>query len=257
MINHILKIPFLRKKILHRIKYNYFNELKISIPIKNNYWADLQQHDSYDSFSEIFIQNEYEGFIPDIEIKSLIDLGSHHGFFSVWLQSLMEKKKLKALLVEPSKICFPVLSQLLQREEYKENFVFINKCIGNPEERETHFFDRPHMASSNFKKDKDELAEKVSVLSEKEVYKWHFPPFDLLKCDIEGAEWDLIAHYGNILKKTKFVLIEWHEGGDTFENFVNQIIELNFRIIKSSLDTAREKSIGDSTILLLIKNNRF
>ena len=37
---------------------NYFDELDISIPIDNEYWAKLFRNDSYDSFSEIFIQNE-------------------------------------------------------------------------------------------------------------------------------------------------------------------------------------------------------
>jgi FkbM family methyltransferase len=256
MINFLLKIPSIRKKVLHRIKYNYFNELNISIPLKNNYWADLMQTDSYDSFSEIFIHNEYEGFIPDIEIKSLIDLGAHHGFFSVWLQSSLKNVKLKTLLVEPSARCAPILKQLLERNEYKENFVFINKCIGNPDDGETLFFDRPHMASSNFKTDESEIAEKVSVLTTNDICQWQNPPYDLLKCDIEGAEWDLIDYYGNILKKTKFVVIEWHEEQGEFDKFVNQISGLGFSIIKSS-QVASSQPKGNSTGLLLIKNNRF
>ena len=256
MINFLLKIPSIRKRVLHRIKYNYFNELNISIPLKNNYWADLMQTDSYDSFSEIFIHNEYEGFIPDIEIKSLIDLGAHHGFFSVWLQSLLKKVKLKTLLVEPSARCAPILTQLLQKKEYKGNFFFINKCIGNPEEGKIQFFDRPHMASSNFKEDEGELAEKVSVLTKRDICQWQNPPYDLLKCDIEGSEWDLMDYYGNILKKTKFVVIEWHEGQGEFDKFVNQISGLGFSIIKSSQE-ASGQSIASSTVLLLIKNNRF
>ena len=256
MINFLLKIPSIRKRVLHRIKYNYFNELNISIPLKNNYWADLMQTDSYDSFSEIFIHNEYEGFIPNIEIKSLIDLGAHHGFFSVWLQSSLKKVKLKTLLVEPSARCAPILTQLLQKKEYKGNFVYFNKCIGNPEEDEIQFFDRPHMASSKFKKDEEEIAENVSVLTTSDIFQWQNPPYDLLKCDIEGAEWDLLTRYGSILIKTKFAIIEWHEGRGEFDNFVNQINELGLSIIKSSQE-ASGQSIGSSTVLLLIKNNRF
>ena len=256
-ISVLLKFPKIRAKCIHYIKHNHFDELDISIPLKNNYCAKLFHNDSYDSFSEIFIQDEYKGFIPEIEINNLIDLGAHHGFFSVWLQSNRPKTKIKSLLVEPSARCFPVLSELIKRNEYSNNFVFFSKCIGNPKKDEILFFDRPHMASSKYKTEDSEVPENVSVLLPKDIPAWEKPPYDLLKCDIEGAEWDLIEFYAPILSQTKFALIEWHEGGDTFENFVNQISELNFRIIKSSLDTAREKSIGDSTILLLIKNNRF
>ena len=256
MINFLLRIPSIRKKVLHRIKYNYFNELNISIPLKNNYWADLMQTDSYDSFSEIFIHNEYEGFIPDIEIKSLIDLGAHHGFFSIWLQSSLKNVKLKTLLVEPSARCAPILTQLLQKKEYKGNFVYFNKCIGNPDDGKNLFFDRPHMASSKFKKDEEEIAEKVSVLTTSDISQWQNPPYDLLKCDIEGAEWDLMNYYGTILKKTKFVVIEWHEEQGEFDKFVNQISGLGFSIIKSSQFVSSQPK-GNSTGLLLLKNNRF
>lgn len=256
IISALLKIPSFRAKVIHSIKQFYFEELDVSIPILNSYWAKLFHIDSYDSFSEIFIHNEYGKFIPNLEINSLIDLGAHHGFFSVWLQSLLGERKLKSLLVEPSARCFPVLKQLSERNEYKENFVFINKCIGNPDEGETLFFDRSHMASSNFKTDESEIAEKVSVLTTRDISQWQNPPYDLLKCDVEGAEWDLIAHYSSILIKTKFAIIEWHEGGREFDNFVNQINDLGFSIIKSSQEVSGQ-SRGNSTVLLLIKNNRF
>ena len=95
IIPSLLKIPKLRAKFIHSIKQSYFDELDISIPLQNNYWAKLFRNDSYDSFSEIFIQNEYEDFIPDIEINRVIDLGAHNGFFSVWLQSNRPKTNSK------------------------------------------------------------------------------------------------------------------------------------------------------------------
>ena len=89
----LLKIQKLRAKFIHSIKQNYFDELDISIPLQNNYWAKLFRNDSYDSFSEIFIQNEYEGFIPDIEINRVIDLGAHHVFFQYFPSKERPKAK--------------------------------------------------------------------------------------------------------------------------------------------------------------------
>ena len=181
IIPSLLKIPKLRAKFIHSIKQCYFDELDISIPLQNNYWAKLFRNDSYDSFSEIFIQNEYEDFIPDIEINRVIDLGAHNGFFSVWLQSNRPKTKIKSLLVEPSKRCFHVLTELTQRKEYLNNFHFLDKCIGNPQDEENLFFDRPHMASSNVQIDQGDIAEKVPVLKAEDVYQWQTPPYDLIK----------------------------------------------------------------------------
>ena len=255
MINFLLRIPSIRKKVLHRIKYNYFNELNISIPLKNNYWANLMQTDSYDSFSEIFIHNEYEGFIPDIEINHVIDLGAHHGFFSVWLQCNRPKNNIKSLLVEPSKRCFCVLTELTQRKEYLNNFHFLNKCVGNPEANENIFFDRPHMASSNFQIDQGEIAEKIPVLKSEDVYQWQTPPYDLIKCDIEGAENLFFENYSDILLNTRFVIIEWH--GKTCAKSVKRNFEnFNFSIIKSSLSAHEIQNEQINSGIFLAQNNK-
>ena len=256
-ISILLRFPKLRAKFIHYIKHNHFDELDVSIPLKNDYCAKLFHNDSYDSFSEIFIQDEYKGFIPEIEINNVIDLGAHHGFFSVWLQCNRPETKIKSLLVEPSARCFPVLSELIKRNEYSNNFVFVNKCIGNPNEDKILFFDRPHMASSKYKTEDSEVPENVSVLLPKDIPAWQKPPYDLLKCDIEGAEWDLIEYYAPILIQTKFALIEWHEGRGSFGKFINKIKKLNFRIIKSSLESKQEKSTSGFPALLLIKNEKF
>ena len=255
IIPALLKIPKLRAKFIHSIKQNYFDELDISIPIQNDYWAKLFRNDSYDSFSEIFIQKEYEGFIPDIEINRIIDLGAHHGFFSVWFQCNRPKAKLKSLLVEPSKRCFHVLTELTQRKEYLNHFHFLNKCIGNPEDEENLFFDRPHMASSNVQIDQGEIADKVPILKSEDVYQWQTPPYDLIKCDIEGAENLLFENYSDILLHTKFVIMEWH-GEKCAESAKRNFEELNFSIIKSShsaLDTHNEEI---SSGIFLAQNNK-
>ena len=254
-ISFLLRFPKLRAKFIHYIVHNHFDELNVSIPLKNDYWAKLFHNDSYDSFSEIFIQNEYEGFIPDIEINSVIDLGAHHGFFSVWLQSTFPKRKIKSLLVEPSARCFPVLSELTKRKEY-DNFTFFNKCIGNPQDEENLFFDRPHMAASKYKNEDNEVAIKVLVLVPEDILNWHQPPYDLLKCDIEGAEWDLLNYYNLILENTKFAIIEWHESNKEYDQFIKLIHALGFEVTNSSSNCYEEQENDDSKVLL-IKNKRF
>ena len=38
----------------------------------------------------------------------------------------------------------------------------------------------------------------------------HVPRIDILKCDIEGAEQRLIENYGDILRKTRVAVFEFH-----------------------------------------------
>ena len=75
----LLKSSILRKSIVTNIKSKYFHELGLSIPLNNNYWAHIRENDSYNSFSEIFIQQEYENFLPNEDLHKVIDLGAHYG----------------------------------------------------------------------------------------------------------------------------------------------------------------------------------
>ena len=77
-ISVLLKFPKIRAKCIHYIKNNHFDELDISIPLKNDYCAKLFHNDSYDSFSDIFIQDEYKGFIPS---RSVVIPGSYSKSF--------------------------------------------------------------------------------------------------------------------------------------------------------------------------------
>jgi hypothetical protein len=112
------------------------------------------------------------------------------------------------------------------------------------------------MASSQIKNDDDEDFVHIPILQIQDITNWNAPPYDLLKCDIEGAEWDLLNHYKKNLKETKFLIIEWHEGKSEYTDFINKIEELNFSILKSTYNHSKQ-SKNNSTELILARNNRF
>ena len=94
----LLKSSLLRKSILTNLKSKYFHELGLSIPVKNDYWAHLSENDSYNSFSEIFIKQEYEDILPKIQYNKILDLGAHYGYFSLWLQAKTGAKELSLFI---------------------------------------------------------------------------------------------------------------------------------------------------------------
>jgi len=68
--------------------------------------------------------------------------------------------------------------------------------------------------------------------------------FDLIKCDLEGAEWEFITHYSSLLKNSKFVVMEWHSwhsGHGGFPQIESKLTEIGFQIIKSS---SPQKAVG-------------
>jgi hypothetical protein len=51
----------------------------------------------------------------------------------------------------------------------------------------------------------------VPVLDAEQICAMFPPPYDLVKLDIEGAEWDFLSGYRSVLDHTRFVLMEYHE----------------------------------------------
>ena len=253
---YLTKIPFFRRRISHDIKFNHFSSLGISIPIKNGFWAPIPQYDAFDSFSEIFIQNEYKDIIPDIAFDRIIDVGANYGYFTIWLQSLQPKQNLNALLIEPSRNCIQALTELTRYSCYSNCLQVENGCIGNPSESSLDFFERPFMASSAFRNSTDESTYKVKILDEDEILGKSPPPYDLMKCDIEGSEWELLCHYPNVISQCQYLLIEWHSwhsGGGGISQIIKKLKKLNFEIEKKTeeqIATGREGEVG----MILAKN---
>jgi FkbM family methyltransferase len=256
MIDLLLRIGFVRKKLLFHLKHKYFHELGHSIPLESGYWAHLLEKDSYDSFSEIFIKQEYLEFMPDEPISRILDIGAHHGYFSLWLQSKHPEIELASLMIEPSPSCARSLQNLVKQEKLNGRFFFLQKSIGLPASESSPFYDRPHMAGSSYSSSRSEKAIQVQNLREADLAEKLQPPYDLIKCDIEGSEWAFLNNFQNLIKESKYLLLEWHswhEGGGGFLQIEKSMHSLDFSMVRSSEPVpaiAREGEVG----LILFKN---
>ena len=244
MISFLLKSKFIRDKIKFSFLHYYFHELNFSIPVGSNYYAHLLESDSYDSFSEIFIQQEYSDFIPNEHITSVLDLGANFGYFSLWLQTKRPKDKIYSTLIEPSLRCSRSLKKLVDLPQLQKRFQYLPLAIGDPSKPHIKFYDRPYMAGSIFESDRTDSYYNANTLKTSDVFTSDRKSFDLLKCDIEGGEWEFIVNYSLILQKSKFLLMEWHSwhsGGGGFSQIEKKLTEIGFQIINSS---PPQKAIG-------------
>lgn len=235
MISFLLKFKFIRNRVKFNFLHNYFNELQLTIPVGSDYWACLCENDSYDSFSEIFIQEEYSGFIPDESILNVLDIGANYGYFSLWLQSIRPKDKIHSTLIEPSLRCSRSLKELIRLPQLQNRFQYLQRAIGNPKETNIKFFDRPFMAGSIFESDQNDSFYHANTLKTSDIFKSARVSYDLIKCDIEGGEWELLTNYASILENTKFIVMEWHSwhsGCGGFPQIEKKLTEIGFQIIK-------------------------
>ena len=252
----LISLKKVRRRLLFHLKQNFFHELVFSVPVKSGYRADLLETDSHDSFSEIFIQLEYENFLPDINFNKILDLGANYGYFSLWIQTINPDIKISSLMIESSKNCQRSLNSLIEQKDLKDRYQYMIGAIANPSKKSIDFFDRPYMASSIFKSDVQEISTKVCITSAEEISDKLPPPYDLIKCDIEGSEWDFLTYYPEILRKTQYLLLEWHSwhtGGGGFPQIENKITSLGFQIIKTS---SPQKALGrDGEVGLFLAQN--
>jgi hypothetical protein len=83
----------------------------------------------------------------------------------------------------------------------------------------------------------DELGEnkgpvrKVPVISEEQIMELFTPPYDLVKIDIEGSEFDFMRAYGKILKSSTHLIIEWHSWGGSEEQIREAAEIVGFRLL--------------------------
>ena len=242
--------------MLAHLRLDYFHEFHHSIPLGNQYWAHLWENDAYDSFSEIFIQQEYADFIPDETITNILDLGAHYGYFSLWIQSKRPQDAIHSLMVEPSQRCQRSLERMVQYAKLGGRFQYLQAAVGNPKEGSTSFFERPFMGGSLFSTSSADCSYEVKTLSLSDEPSLKDQSFDLIKCDLEGAEWDFIIHYSSLLEKSKFLVMEWHSwhsGGGGYSQIEKKFTEIGFRIIKSSSSL---KAVGrDGEVGLFLAQN--
>ena len=242
--------------MLAHLRLVYFHEFHYSIPLENNYWAHLWENDAYDSFSEIFIQQEYSDFIPDEPITNILDLGAHYGYFSLWLQSKRPQDEIHSLMVEPSQRCQRSLEKMAQYPKLGGRFQYLQAAVGNPKEELTQFFERPFMGGSLFSSSSADCSYEVKTLTLLEEQNPKKKSFDLIKCDLEGAEWEFLIHYSALLKNSKFLVMEWHSwhsGGRGYPQIEKKFTEIGFQIIKSS---SSQKAVGrDGEVGLFLAQN--
>ena len=85
-------------------------------------------------------------------------------------------------------------------------FSYLQRAIGLADSESSPFYDRSHMAGSRYSSSQSEKAIQVQNLSEADLVKKLEPPYDLIKCDIEGSEWEFLNNYQNLITASKYLL---------------------------------------------------
>lgn len=201
-----------REAMVFEVRQKYFADLCISLNVGGKLKCPITQLEGFLSFSEIFVEKEYDKVWEYIQIpQKWIDLGCHRGYFSLYLAQKNQNRLFSALLIDADPRSKEWILALNKQNSL--NFKYLHGAISK--DASPKFAMRFGMVSSC--NDIFGVAEKsltVPLVSSKSILEHLQPPYDLIKIDIEGAEDIFIKNYSEVLLESKHLILEWHSLGD-------------------------------------------
>lgn len=260
----LLLVPnFIRRRIIFEILQKYFNDLNLSVPIGEGLKCPIYSSDAWCSFEEIFFSEEYFQIFNEIPLPNRwLDIGCHVGYFSLYvhLQRLKQGlgKDFKALLIDGDSRTKPAVEKLISMNSLEGQIMFEQGVISRGEGSQ-EYIERDFMASSpSGVTEEDGIIKSAPTISGESIKDKIVPPYDLVKVDIEGSEYDFLSKYGSILEGAKHLILEyhsWHSGGGGVEQIYQMVKAAGFEVRKEI--SQREVVISgkkEKTGVLLLKN---
>jgi FkbM family methyltransferase len=117
-----------------------------------------------------------------------------------------------ALLVDADSRVSPGVERLINLNELGSQFKYLYGAIseGNGQ---VDFVEQDFMSSSLDRLVADNAGsaiKEVPIIDQNVILSTLPPPYDLIKIDIEGGEYDFLLGYEQVLKNANILLVEWH-----------------------------------------------
>ncbi|NBQ01826.1 MAG: hypothetical protein EBU27_01070 [Opitutae bacterium] len=151
----VLGIKSIRRRLIFHLKQFFYPELEFEMPVGKGLTATLPYHDSFDSFSEIFLNGEYKEVLEGFDLPNKwLDFGCHMGFFSLWIERerrlAVKKCHSNAVLIDGDIRALSGITSLLQRNQLKEQWYFLHGAVADDREH-VSFYQYEYMASNALK----------------------------------------------------------------------------------------------------------
>ena len=211
-----MDVPAVRNRVVFDLRQRHEADLAAVVPLSHGLSCPVFSAEHWYSFSEIFLQGEYDSVLERIPPPARwLDLGCHAGYFSLHLAWQLRRRglgsRVEALLVDADGRMKEPVKRMLAANQLNAAMRFAHGAIAQGA-GETSFAQRSHMSSSLLSAESvgAQTAARVPLLDEESLMRLLPPPYDLVKIDIEGGEADFLSAYPSILSATRSLLMEWH-----------------------------------------------
>lgn len=204
------------------------NLLNLDYEINKNEFALLKS---------IFRDREYADYFPFYKDVTVIDIGAHYGYFSLFAE-INSGNKSRIISIEPSATNFQALGKNIATAKSK-NMKAIN-CAVDAVDGTSQLFSGSSINYSLVKSYSllnDGQPQTVTTKTLETIFKENnIDTVDFLKMDCEGAEYGILANTPSyIFDKITTISMEFHDLKNpdcTGETIIRKLTEMKFRIVK-------------------------
>ena len=187
------------------------------------------------NYDEMFISKKYD-FLFENKLNIVLDIGANAGTFS---KLFLEKGVSKVYAFEPNQDALINLNYLASKNN---NLKVIEKAVYINEENLKFYtdlsnttigsFDQNHVTFNSNSNIKESIVPTTTIKNF--IKQENLTKIDLIKMDIEGAEYDIIENLEDeIFNITNRFLIEWHNNSDSrIEKLISKLISKGYFITK-------------------------
>jgi FkbM family methyltransferase len=214
-LDALLRFGPLRTRLAFELRQHYFQDLDCNVPLGHGLTCPAYSWDALSSFGHIFLHNEYGRAFDRIPLpQRWVDIGCYAGYFSLFTTWLRLQRGLsaavEALLIDADSRSPGAVNRLIELNRLQGRFRFLPGLIWR--ETGVHNFVERAFQTSSVATDRpmSGVVRQVSTLAPGQILEALPPPYDLIKVDIEGGEYDLALGYAEVLRSARHLILEWH-----------------------------------------------
>jgi FkbM family methyltransferase len=183
------------------------------------------------SFQDVFANPFYWDVLTHLPFvpKNVLDLGANLGYFSLLVDEFRRYKH----AVPPAFILVEANPFLIKKIENNLQYFGIQQyeivhAVAGPLGSSVKFYvDKEHTLSSSINKQKNSKELNIPTF---QFNNYDHTDIDIIKIDIEGAEYELVKNYAPKLAKAKCLIFELHGNQQQNEALINEFLNKGFRI---------------------------
>ena len=221
-------------------------------PVRNAYWAlldlncelrsglrvQIRNRADWEMYNEVLVNNEYD--VPlNNALKAyhsqrqfvVLDLGGNVGYFAFRCadECIMRDigDRLSLVIVEGAPLIFQELQRRVGTQPLLRGKVRILHGLVGRKAGEGHITSS-HLHYSNIASAKPSAGSSPVAFINLDKELASFATIDLIKCDIEGSEFDFIDNYEALLRKTRAAVFEFHRYGRNLTDARDKLSQYGF-----------------------------